>query len=88
MPSSVGAGGEDDDESGLPAMDEDDIAIYKQRLVNYLRPGETVLMALRRLGELGCRLLSGRNWITACACWRNTTMILEHHGHEVLVVVW
>eukprot|EP00877_Chromochloris_zofingiensis_P004157 jgi/Chrzof1/13742/Cz08g10120.t1 len=50
MPSSVGAGGEDDDESGLPAMDEDDIAIYKQRLVNYLRPGETVLMALRRLG--------------------------------------
>jgi hypothetical protein len=34
-----------------PALDEDDAAIYKKRIVDLLMPGESVLLALRRLGE-------------------------------------
>mgnify|MGYP001807217149 FL=1 len=38
-----------------PALDEDDAAIYKKRIVDLLLPGESVLLALRRLGEQGLR---------------------------------
>jgi hypothetical protein len=34
-----------------PPLDEDDAAIYKKRIVDLLLPGESVLLALRRLGE-------------------------------------
>lgn len=32
------------------ALDEEEIVIYKRRIVDILQPGETVLEALRRLG--------------------------------------
>jgi hypothetical protein len=34
------------------ALDEDDVAIYKKRIIDMLLPGENVLQALRRLGAL------------------------------------
>jgi hypothetical protein len=35
-------------------LDEDDVAIYKKRIIDMLLPGENVFQALRRLGELCC----------------------------------
>ncbi len=46
-----GAASLDEQADEPPAMDSDDAAIYKRRVVDLLRPGETVLRALRRLGE-------------------------------------
>jgi hypothetical protein len=34
-------------------LDEDDVAIYKKRIIDMLLPGENVFQALRRLGEQG-----------------------------------
>jgi len=34
-------------------LDEDDVAIYVKRVTDLLQPGENVLQALRRLGEIG-----------------------------------
>lgn len=44
------AAGHGVDDADLPALDEDDVAIYKKRIVDMLQPGENVLQALRRLG--------------------------------------
>eukprot|EP00879_Flechtneria_rotunda_P007400 GHRR01007762.1.p1 GENE.GHRR01007762.1~~GHRR01007762.1.p1 ORF type:complete len:636 (+),score=316.63 GHRR01007762.1:577-2484(+) len=37
------------------SLDEDDVAIYKKRIVDMLQPGENVLQALRRLGGHAAR---------------------------------
>jgi hypothetical protein len=51
--SSGGSGGSDrSSDDHLPALDEDDAAIYRSRIVELLLPGENVLAALRRLGAL------------------------------------
>lgn len=41
-----------DPDADLPTLDDDDVAIYKKRIVDVLQPGENVLQALRRLGEM------------------------------------
>jgi hypothetical protein len=43
-----------------PPLDEDDAAIYKKRIVDLLLPGESVLLALRRLGKW-----RGAKWVEA-----------------------
>lgn len=45
----LAAGGSAAGDEGA-ALDEDDAAIYKKRIADLLLPGETVLLALRRLG--------------------------------------
>jgi hypothetical protein len=44
-------GGTGSTSAAAAALDEDDVAIYKKRIIDMLLPGENVLQALRRLGE-------------------------------------
>ncbi len=49
--------------AGGGGLDADEVAAYKRRAADLMAPGETVLAALRRLGERGGR---GDRWLCAC----------------------
>jgi hypothetical protein len=49
--STNGAAGSTKGTAAAVPLDEDDVAIYKKRIIDMLLPGENVFQALRRLGE-------------------------------------